>query len=294
MDTIFHITGGLGKHILSTSIINSYKIKYPEKNIIVSSAYPEIFANNPNVDESLNINRLQYFYKNYILKNDVEIFAQEPYKQSSHILKKSHLIDTWCDMIDIENISPPSLHLNFREIEICNRLISPYIDKPILIFQPFGGPKNQQHAYCWARDIHPNLAQAMVDELTAKYNILHICNPNHPQLNNCVRIDQELSPNILSGLLLYSDRRILIDSCMQHAAACLNLPSLVFWIVTDPNIFGYSLHNNIKSQNIPSKGVSSSYFFDYEISGNVSECPFDKNSDIFNNFEILEIIKKQF
>jgi hypothetical protein len=33
----------------------------------------------------------------------------------------------------------------------------------------------------------------------------------------------------LFGLVAASEKRFLIDSCLQHAAAALNLPSTVFW-----------------------------------------------------------------
>jgi ADP-heptose:LPS heptosyltransferase len=289
MNSIFHITGGLGKHILSSSVVNSFKHTYPDKNIIISSSYPDIFSNNPNVTESLSLNRNQYFYKNYIFEKDCEIFAQEPYKQTTHIKKEKHLISTWCDMLNIPNISPPTLHINFREHERVAELCSKYNDKPILVFQPFGGPQNQL-PYCWARDIHPSVAQYLVDNLSKKYHILHICNPHHPKLNNCIRIDDRLSPNTLFAILQFSTERILIDSCLQHAAFALNLPSIVFWVATAPDLFGYDLHKNILPKSIESNGHINSYLFDYEISGNIPECPYMNPQEIYDQEKLDNII----
>lgn len=293
-DTIFHITGGLGKHVLSTAVINSYKAKFPDKRIIVSSAYPDVFFRNPNVEESLDLSRNQYFYKNYIYNKDVEIFAHEPYKQTKHILQKSHLIDTWCEMVGIERIKEPSLHFGFRELEIAAKLIEPHRSKPILIFQPFGGPINQQQPYCWARDIHPNIAQQIVNMLKDKYNIIHICNPNHVKLNDVVRVEERLDPHILFSLLTFSDKRILIDSSLQHAASVLGLDSTVFWGVTSPKQFGYSIHNNIVPDSIDLQGTSSSYFFDYEIGGNIPECPYTNYEEIYNIENLQKYIKNNF
>ncbi len=291
---IFHITGGLGKHVLSSSVINSYKRAFPERDIIVSSAYPTIFERNPNVIESLDLHRNQYFYKNYIYKKDVEIFAHEPYKETSHILRKTNLIDTWCKMIGINNTDKPSLHFSFREREIAAKLISQYQNKPIFIFQPFGGPPNQEQGYSWARDIHPELAQTIVDRLHEKYNVLHICNPQHVKLKNCIRVEERLHPHILFLLLAFAERRLLIDSCLHHAAYAMGLPCTVIWNVTSSTQFGYDFHRNIQPLEPIREGTSLSYLFDYEITGLVPECPYSSYKEMFNIEAIFQIIDNEF
>jgi hypothetical protein len=290
MNTIFHITGGLGKHVLSSSIINSYKSLHPDSNIIIASAYPDIFSRNPNVYESLNLSQLQYFYKNYIHNKDITIFAHDPYRQTSHILKQKHLIDTWCDMIGIESIAHPTIHPNFRELEIVGNKINSISTKPILIFQPFGGPPNSELPYCWARDLHPTLAQKIVNYYKDKYTILHICNPQHPTLENCNRIDNRMHPMMLFAMLLFSEKRILIDSCLQHASHALGLSSEVFWITTSPKIFGYPTHNNIVTKTTYPEGHVGSYLFDYEITGIIPECPYVNSDQIFKFDEIIDLL----
>ena len=42
----------------------------------------------------------------------------------------------------------------------------------------------------------------------------------------------------LFALLVESKKRILIESCLQHAAAAFKLPSTVLWIGTSPIVFG--------------------------------------------------------
>ena len=117
--SIFHIEGGLGKHVSATAVAKAIKNNPPKRELIVVCAYPEIFYNNPIVEKSLKLGNNQYFYKDYIYKKNVEIYAQEPYKQTSHITKKTHLIQTWCDMIGSQyNNETPEIYLNFREKEI--------------------------------------------------------------------------------------------------------------------------------------------------------------------------------
>lgn len=292
---IFNLQGGLGKHIASTAVINSYKYHNPDSEIVVVSPFHEIFKRNPNVSESLSNIKLQYFYKNYVYgKDNLKLFAHEPYKQISHIKKEKHLVDTWCDMIGIDHTEGPSLHTNFREREVAGNMLMQYSDKPILIFQPFGGPFIQQIPYCWARDIHPMIAQQMVNYLSQKYNVIHICNKHHPQLQNCVRMDDPIHPHVLVSLLQYSAKRILIDSCLQHAAYAMKLPSTVFWVATNPNVFGYDLHNNITPIYIDPEGDVDSFLFDYEIGGVIPECPYETVEELFDVQKIQELLENDF
>lgn len=291
-DAIFHVTGGLGKHVLFSSVVNSYKKQYPHKRIVVSSAYPAIFHRNPNVGESLDLNKQQYFYKKYIHGKNVEIFAQEPYRTTSHMVNRRNLTDTWCDLVGVDKTCPPSLHFNYREREIVARRMSQYREKPVLVFQPFGGPLNQELKYCWARDIHPELAQGMVDTLKGKYDIIHICNPNHPVLDGAIRVDERMHPHIMFLILAFSDKRILVDSSLQHAASVMGLESTVFWVVTSPKQFGHDIHTNILPETVYSEGTADSYFFDYEITGIIPECPYADFEEIFPRDSTLFYLKE--
>jgi hypothetical protein len=94
----------------------------------------------------------------------------------------------------------------------------------------------------------------------------------------------------LFSLLLFSQKRLLIDSCLQHAAAALNLPSTVLWIGTSPKVFGYNIHTNIIAEIPTTVKLPDSYLFDYNFNGMVHECPlFDTN--IFDINEIIQTLQ---
>jgi len=287
-ETIFHIEGGLGKNILATSVIRGYKKENPDRKIIVTSAYPEIFHNNPNVERSYNINNTPYFYRDHIYNKDVEIFAHDPYKTTPHITQKQNLVKTWCEMIGVEyDNQSPEIFLNFREIEMARNLLNP-TDKPILIFQPFGGPLNQQLPYSWTRDIHPDVAQAVVNRLKDTYDIVHVCHKHHPQLQNVRRFDEQVNKRILVAMLSFSRKRILVDSSLQHAAAAFGKVSNVVWVATSPKLFGHDIHNNILPDVTSPEGTIDSYLFDYNFTGSVQECPYSDYYSIFNIEKIIE------
>jgi len=290
---VFHIEGGIGKHIAATAVVECYRKSNTKSEIIVVCAWPEVFLNNSFIDRVYKIGSVPYFYRDFIHGKEVEIFAQEPYKTTSHITKQSNLIETWCKLIGVEyNGEKPRLTLNFREREIASKVISNTTNKPVLLFQPFGGPgkEHQSTPYSWTRDIHPGIAQLLVDRLSEKYHVVHVCYDFHPQLHGCTRVDQVLQKKVLFGLLEQSQARLLIDSSLQHAAAALGLPSTVVWVATQPEIFGYSMHNNIIPKEIFDKGTVDSYLHDYNFTGAIHECPYINPDQIFDVDAILETL----
>jgi hypothetical protein len=87
----------------------------------------------------------------------------------------------------------------------------------------------------------------------------------------------------LFSLLKVSAKRVLIDSCLQHAAAAFKLPSVVLWIGTHPEVYGYNIHTNIKAKT-PQNNIKliNSYLFDYAFSNNAHECPYFNSLEMFN------------
>ena len=290
---VFHIEGGIGKHIAATAVIECYKKNYPDTNIIVVCAWPEVFLNNPFIYRVYKLGVYPYFYEDYIYSKDVEVFAQEPYKTTSHITKQRHVIESWCNMIGIKYTNEqPRLSFNFREHELGRTVFINQDNKPVLIFQPFGGPGkgHQETPYSWMRDIHPDIAQQLVNKLNEKYSVVHVCYDNHPVLNNCIRIDQVLQKKVLFSMLQYSEARLFIDSSLQHAAAALGLPSTVVWVATQPKIFGYGIHNNIGPIEEFPKGTVDSYLYDYNFTGAIHECPYVNPSQIFDIEAIIKTL----
>jgi hypothetical protein len=86
-----------------------------------------------------------------------------------------------------------------------------------------------------------------------------------------------------------SDKRLLIDSSLQHAAMALNKPSTVLWVGTNPQVFGYDYHKNIVADlGDENYKLPDSYLFDYNFNGAIHECPMDDE----NIFDLDEIIYK--
>ena len=80
MNIIFQIEGGLGKSIMATAMVKAIKNRYKNANLIVATAYTDVFLNNPYIHETYNINQLNGLYLKYIKDQNCKILALEPTK----------------------------------------------------------------------------------------------------------------------------------------------------------------------------------------------------------------------
>jgi len=286
---VWHIEGGLGKNVAATSLIESLQIKYADRKIIIVASYPEIFINHPIVYRVYKVGNTQYFYDDFIKDKDTIVFKHEPYFETNHIMKRKHLIENWCNLLGIEYTNQyPVLNFNLVQQRLANMWKR---EKPVLVIQTNGGPFNSSLIYSWTRDIPFDVALMIAEKYSKTHHIIQVCKPSSRKLPNVEVLDEQMSPMEIFLLLAIADKRILIDSCLQHAAAALNVESDVFWIGTSPKNFGYVLHNNIVAN--PPTNVTKmidSYLFDYSFDGVTHECPYFTIEEMFNVSEIIKNI----
>ena len=288
MNLIFSISGGLGKSILSTAVISALKKKHQDANIIVITAFPDVFFNNPNVYKVYSNDKLEYFYRDNIDKKQVLTFLQEPYLESSFINKENHLLETWFNLCGLKySGEKPELFLTHRELSAYSKK---YLSvKPIFVIQSNGGAEGQDLKYSWARDLPIKTAQKIVDHFADEYTIYHIRRPDQFSLNNTIPINDNFRS--ICTLIGMSNKRLFIDSFAQHAASALSQKSVVCWIVNDSTQFGYDNNINIQS-NIPTvkTDLRDSIFSKYNILGSPVEFPFNNEEEIFNVDNIINAL----
>ena len=289
MKIIFQVSGGIGKSIAATAVCKAIKVQYPKAELIVLSGYPDVFAPNPNVSMSLTFNNLNYFYPQHIEGKDTKLLLHDPYNETDFIYQRGHLIKVWCEMFGIKyNGEMPELFLTGKEkTSFGTAFVSP---KPILAIQTNGGVPNQTDKYSWPRDLPMATAQKIVNTFAADYNVVHIRRQDQLPLQNTYPVQADFRP--LAVLISMSEKRLFIDSFAQHAAAALGKPSVVCWIANVPSQFGYDLHTNIIA-NPPTQQLElrNSVFSKYNISGQVSEFPYNNEDEIFDAERIIEAIR---
>ena len=288
---ILQVNGGIGKCIMSTVICKQIKKQYPEAQLIVLSGYPEVFLDNPHVDRAFTFGQTQYFYQDYIDGKDFKFFGHDPYLEAGHLLQTEHLTHTWCKMfgLDVPESTSPELFLTDRERSFFSKKF--VSDKPIFLLQTNGGAAQQELKYSWARDIPTSVVARVIEEFRNDYNIIHIRRDDQPSFDGTFSVTDNF--RALSVLIELSEKRLLMDSFAHHAAAAMNKPSTVCWVVNTPVVFGHEIHDNILANNETKKPeLRHSFLQKYDISGNLLEFPYNNEEEIFDINKIIESLKK--
>jgi ADP-heptose:LPS heptosyltransferase len=293
---IFHVEGGLGKNVASTAVVKNIAKKYQDRKLIVVASFPEVFNNNPHVHRVYKLGMSSYFWEDYINGKDTIILRREPYFETSHIMQQTPLHETWHKMYDLPYDSEkdlPQLFMNMIQNEMPGTWKR---ERPILLLHTNGGPLlDGAPVYAWARDMPKHIAEAIIQNFGQQYHIIQVVKHTSQAIQSPLVevVDKQMSNFELFSLVRASAKRVLIDSCLQHAAAAYNLPSVVLWIGTHPEMFGYKMHDNIKSKP-PVGNVKKldSLYFDYQLDGIFHECPYNHPDEMFDINEILKAVNK--
>ena len=291
--SLFHVQGGFGKHIAATAVAKCIKNNHPSRELILTAVYTEIYQNLPFVDRVYQLGNTSYYYQTYVEDMDSLIFANEPYFTTDHVNKKLPLIQTWSKMYGLKYKGEmPQITFNHLQKKIAKEFWTGRANgKPIMVIQTNGGLLNEQRPYLWARDMPIALAQKLVDHYEKDYHIFQITKPAGEVLDGVEVIKDPMSNMELVSILLQSEKRIFIDSCMQHAAAALKMPSVVLWNGTSPKVFGWDMHTNIQARKPAKFKLPNSVFFDFDFIGVEAEYPYvDEEEDIFDFDKIIEAV----
>jgi hypothetical protein len=295
--SIFHVQGGIGKHIAATAVAKAIKANHSDRKLIVVCAYPDIFINLSYVHRVYTIGATQYFYQEYIQDKDSILFHHEPYYTTNHIHKRKRLVENWCDMYGIKySGEKPDLIFNKLQYDISKKFWQRR--KPIMIIHTNGGLMTANaKPYSWTRDMPFELAQELTDHYKSKYHIIQLTKLNSPKLKDAEHVfaTQEKSLSLMEyfSILLHAKKRILIDSSVQHAAAALNKKSAVLWNGTSPKVFGYDLHDNISTEVPYDFKLPGSYLFDFDFDGNEVEYPYGNDVELFDINKIIKSVDAQ-
>lgn len=291
MTIFFNINGGIGKCIAATAVCEAIMKQYPDAKLFVGSAYPDVFIGNPFVYRTFMFGGVNYFYTDYVEGKDFKVFSHDPYLETSFLRHEKHLIEIWCDMYGIKyNGEKPQLYLNNEELKLYEKK---YLsDKPVLAIQSNGGAPGQENNYSWARDIPDKVVLSVIEEFKKDYVIAHIRREDQKKFENTISITDNFRS--VSTFLLMTEKRLLIDSFAQHTCAAFNLPSTVLWITNNPKVFGYKLHDNILANPETRKpDLRTSFLQKYDITGDVTQFPYNSQDEIFDVDQIIQSLKIQ-
>ena len=262
---ILQIEGGIGKNVIATAVVRAIEKKFKkERKIVIVTAYPDIWELNPRVHKVLQFGQITHFYEEFIQDKETLVMIQDPYRDNDYIFRQKHLAQIWCDMYNIEwDGEKPELYFTQLENDFVQSLINK--DKPIFLINAFGGAQNQTHKYSW---------------------VIQVRREDQIALKNCEYLS--LSIRQLALTLIQSDKRLLIDSYLQHAAASLNLPSVVLWACNSPRVFGYKIHTNISAKLQPAS-LKNSMYEPFDILGDPLQLATHPGS-LYNKVDVLKVL----
>ena len=251
---IYIVQGGIGKHVMFSSLIEKLSDRDAEKIMIVS-AYPDLFKYHPRVEVSAGFHEAG-FYDKYVKGTDNNIIYREPY-YSNYVKGEMHFIQSLAEMLEIEYDNDlPDIYVDNFAVEESSRFVENF---PKFIVTQFSGgqsPINFDpnrpfiHTAGQIKDYSRERAQDVVNTIKKEYpdyTILNYALPNEATYNleNTIHIE---SPYLFYvSLLTYCKTYIAIDSSLQHFAANRHNPNkgIVLWGSTDPKSLGYEKNMNL-------------------------------------------------
>ena len=290
MNIIFSIDGGLGKSVMGTAVLSAMKKQYPNDYIVVVTGYPDVFVGNPNVNKVLRHEQTSSVYKSYIEGKECKVFLSDPYHTSDYITESKHLIPIWCEMFGVKyNGETPELFISSSERQYFEQFYR--TEKPIMVIQPNGGAINQPLKYSWTRDIPQPTMERIIEHFKDRYTILHIKREDQISYPNTLQALDDFRS--IAVLLSLSTKRLLIDSSSQHIAQALGMSSVVTWVGTNPDVFGYGNNINIMA-NKPNREVvkENNGYMKYQLFEDMTNIPYNNLEDVFDINLIINELEK--
>lgn len=289
---VLNINGGIGKNIVATAVVKAIKKQYPEYNIIVVTAWAEVWMNNPYIYRFYKHGITPYFYDNYIKNKNARVMLTEPYLTQEYVINKRYsLAKIWCESLGIKyNNEMPEIFFNNREIEFAeNHFVK---NRNIMVVQTNGGAANDVQKVSWMRDMPIDVAQYVVNRLSGDAYIYHIRRDDQPALQNTDTLNTHL--RFIFYVIKKSKLRLLMDSFAQHAAAAFDLKSTVLWVKNSHVIHGYEKNDNILAkESIEIPTTNNSFLEPYDIQGLIDQCPYPQDTVLFDKNEVLKSVVEQ-
>jgi len=233
----FKVKGGLGKHIVFSSLLNAIVKKYGMINII--SPYPEVFTGSKNIQYNIFLDDYEGNKKEYG-KIISKIYSYDPYDHEFAFDDK-HILDSWIEAFELDKslVSTPIVNIPKDVENTTKEFIKNETTGKLILVQFSGGqsPLNYSDKSVYKRTdmtIQRNypfqMAQILVNKIKKEFpehTIINVSLPNEYQLEGTIRIPMNFRSHFISTRI--ADAVICIDSMLQHISATTDTPTIVLW-----------------------------------------------------------------
>lgn len=255
---ILMVSGGLGRNIIYTSIVEHMKdLRFHNLDIVASykSAFKDLING-----AQMNI---EYFAEHianlgYKINYDCDPYMMHGYRTGTEHFVQCFLKNQFGLTIPRKRIKNPKLILDASEINNGIKTIESMDisgkDK-IAVVQFIGGtsyysPDKVQCTAFQKRTLSDDSAQAIVDNLVDRgYKVIQYKLPAEKKFNKTISLKKVLDFRTWAAILKISDAIVCIDSSASHMAPAVGKKALVFWSATNPVSLGWDSNVNITRVN---------------------------------------------
>jgi hypothetical protein len=258
---LFIVTGGVGKHVIFSSLIEDLASLHGGK-IAIMSAYPDVFKYHPKVERSVAFDE-PGFYDSHVSAANTDIIHFEPYF-SNYAKGKTHIADEWAIGLGLDSLDEfddaryrPDVYVDTFAMDEAERFKSDHGDFIVVQFSGGQSPLNFDRRGRYVpvgqvRNYPREYAQELVNrikEARPDLTVLNYALPNEDTagLENTMSIE---APYLFYvALCQLSAGTVCIDSSLMHFAANRwnENVGVCLWGSTGPRQLGYDRNFNLLS-----------------------------------------------
>ncbi|HWK03637.1 MAG TPA: glycosyltransferase family 9 protein [Puia sp.] len=232
--------GGLGDILLSTPSFKALKKKYPGCRILVfckQDRHKLVYEGNPHIDQIRSAtfwgNPIHYCL--YYLKMATFYVFDYEFLYPSFTYEKN-ATEIIAEMLDVElEDKRVQLFLTKKEEDKARELLAGY-KTPIVIHMTSLTSENQE----WSRENWENLIRTMPD-----YTFIQLGLPDEEKIDGAVDFRGKTSIREAFAVIKYSSGFMGINSSLSHVSNAFNIPGVVLFGASNPEIWGHPNHTNI-------------------------------------------------
>jgi hypothetical protein len=238
---LFEVSGDLMKDLAGTAVVANLKKKFPEREIIVTTFWPEAWLHHPDVYRVYKLGTTAYFYDDFIGNKDTLIFRLDPYLTDDFLYHRKHLIEIWSKLCEAPcEFKRPQLYFTAREREATGKMLNRNL--PLFIFET-QALINKMPLDIW--QIEPSISTIPVQTIMPVVNNLQKAGffPLHLK-----RSDENPLPgvewiNLPMRQVLYavslSQKNLFLNSFARQTAGALDFSAAIISSEEDSRSMGY-------------------------------------------------------
>jgi len=225
-----NLSHAIGDLIMATPAIRELRKKYPDRNITLWHPFAEhVFKDNPHLD---------HICKNVFDGQRTMRVEESIYGWAAKNSWTGHLVNAYCRMLGVpeqENPIPELFGVEPINGDSNYIVITPQSNAKVYDFSEYSRTK------CWDTNLWATLIEWM--KTTYHCEVIHLCGQEVPEYFEGARLVNDTSFRDAFRWIRGARLLVSIDTMAVHAAAALDVPSVVMWGRTEPSIYGYSRPN---------------------------------------------------